>query len=325
MILYILLGKGTREKIMAMKSKKKILKVMTLCLLLGSYTTLPSQEKNREEPPQIIVDLNSHSFQPGDVVQVTLRDSSELVKFVQMRFQDKKIPMIKTENFHKFIGFIGLDLDLKPGNFTLTLTLLNEDGEQQSKKEQIIILPKEFPVKKLWVDEKFVTPPEDSLERIKRESELLSAVYGMYTPMWMGVGEFIVPSEGEMAPNFGERRIFNNQPRSPHSGIDISSPFGADVKASNFGSVVVANDLYYSGKTVVIDHGLGVFSSYCHFSKINVHIGDQVSKGDVIGKIGATGRVTGPHLHWAFKVSGSRVNPLSILRLDFSKDFSNEK
>jgi len=186
-------------------------------------------------------------------------------------------------------------------------------------------LPREFPTKKLWVNERFVTPPEDSLERIKRESELLSAVYGMYTPMWLGEGAFIIPSDGELAPNFGERRFFNNQPRSPHSGIDISSPFGSDVKASNSGSVVVANDLYYAGKTVVIDHGLGVFSLYCHFSRIKVRIGDQISKGDVIGEVGATGRVTGPHLHWAFKVSGSRVDPMSLLDLDFSKDNSNER
>jgi len=308
-----------------MAIKKILTAALTLCFLLGSPTILLLQEKNREELPQIVIDLNSRSFQPGDVVKVTLHDNSGSVKFVQLRFQDRKFPVVKLEDFHKFIAFIGLDLGLKPGNYSLYVTLLNEDGQQQSKKELIIVLPKEFPIKKLWVNEKFVTPPEDSLERIKRESELLNAIYGMYTPMWLGEGNFIIPSEGEMVPNFGERRIFNNQPRSPHSGIDISSPFGADVKASNSGSVVVANDLYYAGKTVVIDHGLGVFSLYCHFSKIKVRIGDRVSKGDVIGEIGATGRVTGPHLHWAFKASGSRVNPLSLIQLDFLKDSSNER
>lgn len=304
---------------------KKILAAMTLCFLFSSPTTLLLQEKRGEEPPQIVIDLNSRSFQPGDVIKVTLHDNSGFVKFVQLRFQDRKFPMIKIGEFHKFIAFIGLDLGLKPGNYFLYVTHLNVDGQQHSSKEPIIVLPKEFPIKKLWVNEKYVTPPEDSLERIKRESELLSAIYGMYTPMWLGEGEFIIPSEGEMSPNFGERRIFNNQPRSPHSGIDISSPFGTDVKTSNSGSVVVANYLYYAGKTVIIDHGLGVFSLYCHFSKITVRIGDQVSKGDVIGEIGATGRVTGPHLHWAFKVSGSRVNPLSLLQLNFSKESSNER
>lgn len=310
---------------MEMKRIKKILTVMMLCFLFGFPTTLLLQEKSGEEPPQIVIDLNSRSFQPGDVIKVTFHDNSGFVKFVQLRFQDRKFPMIKIEEFHKFIAFIGLDLDLKPGNYSLFVTYLNVDGQQQSNKEQIIVLPKDFPVKKLWVNEKFVSPPEEFLERIKRESELLRAIYGMYTPMWLGEGEFIIPSEGKMSPNFGERRIFNNQPRSPHSGMDISSPFGADVKASNSGSVVVANNLYYAGKTVVIDHGLGVFSIYCHFSEIKVSIGDQVSKGDVIGEIGETGRVTGPHLHWAFKVSGSRVSPLSLLQLNFSKENINER
>ena len=298
---------------------------VSLYFLFGSPLILLTQDKNWEDPPEFTIDLSSLSFYPGDVVKVTLRDLLGDVKYVQLRFQDKKFPMVKIGDNQEFLSFIGLDLALNPGNYSLFVTLLKEDGQQQARTEQIFVLPKEFPIKKLWVDEKFVTPPEDSLERIKRESELLSAIYGMYTPMWMGEGEFIIPSEGELAPNFGERRVFNNQPRSPHSGIDISSPFGADVKASNSGSVVVANDLYYAGKTVVIDHGLGVFSQYCHFSKIKVHIGDQVSKGDVIGEIGATGRVTGPHLHWGFKVSNSRVDPLSLLNLDFSKDTRNER
>ena len=301
--------------------------VINLCFLLSLFSTLQPQEKNKEEsssPPNVEINLNSNSFQPGDVIKVVLLDHLGSVKFVQLRFQDKKFPMVKTRDIKKFMAFVGLDLGIKPGNYYLHVTLLNANGQQQSKKEQIIILPKEFRTKNLWVEEKFVTPPQGSFERIQRESELLNAIYGMYTPMWMGEGEFIIPSEGEISPNFGERRIFNNQPRSPHSGTDISSPFGADVKTSNSGSVVVANDLYYAGKTVVIDHGLGVFSFYCHFSKIIVSIGDQVSKGDVIGKIGATGRVTGPHLHWSVRISGSRVNPLSLLKLDFSKDKNNE-
>jgi murein DD-endopeptidase MepM/ murein hydrolase activator NlpD len=98
--------------------------------------------------------------------------------------------------------------------------------------------------------------------------------------------------------------------------VDISSPFGDPVKASNSGKVVVANDLYYAGKTVILDHGLGVFSLYCHFSEIAVELGDEVSKGGVIGKIGATGRVTGPHLHWGIRVLESRIDPLSLLALD---------
>jgi murein DD-endopeptidase MepM/ murein hydrolase activator NlpD len=133
----------------------------------------------------------------------------------------------------------------------------------------------------------------------------------------LGVGRFIIPSEGEVAPNFGEQRIFNDQPRSPHSGVDISSPFGAPVVASNAGRIVLVSNLYYAGNTVIIDHGLGVFTLYIHLSKFKVERGDVVAKGAIIGEIGATGRVTGPHLHWGVKIQGNRVDPFSLLYLDF--------
>lgn len=295
---------------------KKILLVVFLCLLTG-FIFLHGRRQNQEQTtPRVILDLDCRSLQPGEVLRITLR-VAEAANYVQFRFQDKKFPAVKQEGDVQFIAFIGLDLGLDPGIYPLHITILYADGRQASKKEEIAVILKEFSVKKLWVDEKFVTPPPEVHERIRRESELLSAIYGMYTPTWMGEGKFIIPSEGEVVPNFGERRIFNNQPRSSHSGIDISSPLGAPVRASNSGSVVVANDLYYSGKTVIIDHGLGVFSLYCHFSKLLVQIGDQVAKGELIGEIGATGRVTGPHLHWGFRVSGSRVDPFSLLNLDW--------
>jgi murein DD-endopeptidase MepM/ murein hydrolase activator NlpD len=147
---------------------------------------------------------------------------------------------------------------------------------------------------------------------------MLGQIYDIFTFQWHGEGPFIIPCDGEAYDNFGERRIFNNEPRSPHSGVDISSPQGAPVRASNSGRVVLAKNLYYAGNTVIIDHGLGVFTSYLHFSKILAKKGEMVRKGDIIGEIGATGRVTGPHLHWGVKVSGSRVDPLSLLHMGTS-------
>ncbi len=137
----------------------------------------------------------------------------------------------------------------------------------------------------------------------------------MITPRWLGEGSFILPCEGEVHPNFGERRIYNNKPRSPHSGVDISAPLGTPVKASNSGNVVFAGDLYFAGKAVIIEHGLGVFTFYCHFSEIKANRGHFVKKGDIIGEVGATGRVTGAHLHWSIKVFESRVDPFSFLSL----------
>jgi murein DD-endopeptidase MepM/ murein hydrolase activator NlpD len=181
----------------------------------------------------------------------------------------------------------------------------------------VYIKSKQFPIKKLWVKEEFVTPPPNVLERIREESELIRAVYGIHSPKWRREGAFIIPVKGQMFFNFGEKRAYNNKPRSQHSGIDIASPEGTPVRASNTGQVVLANHLYFSGKTVIIDHGLGVFSLYCHFLEISVEGGDEVKKGDIIGKIGSTGRVTGPHLHWSIKIKGNRVDPNSLLSLDF--------
>lgn len=234
----------------------------------------------------------------------------------QIIFAGKKYITASCINPKERLAFIGLDLGMKPKTYPLSAVVFFGDGSYKKKDINLQIRSKEFPVKKLWVDEKFVTPPKSADERIRRESNLLQSIYDIYTPNWIGDGSFIIPSVGEAAPNFGEKRYFNNKPRSSHSGVDISTPFGYPVKSSNSGRIVLACDLYFAGKTVIIDHGLGVFSLYCHFSKIIVKRGKMVAKGDIIGEIGSTGRVTGPHLHWGVKIRGKRVDPFSLLSLN---------
>jgi murein DD-endopeptidase MepM/ murein hydrolase activator NlpD len=189
------------------------------------------------------------------------------------------------------------------------------DGTLDTVRREILVTSKEFPIERLRVEEKFVTPPAEVLERIRLEAELTRSIYAGRSPDWLGEGGFVLPTDGRVNPNFGRRRIFNDQPRSPHSGVDISSAHGTPVKASNSGRVVLAHGLYYAGNTVVIDHGLGVFSIYLHFSRMLVEEGEFVRKGESIGEVGATGRVTGPHLHWSVRIRGSRVDPLSLLDL----------
>jgi murein DD-endopeptidase MepM/ murein hydrolase activator NlpD len=140
-------------------------------------------------------------------------------------------------------------------------------------------------------------------------------VYSVREEKWLGEGAFERPHPGGMTPNFGEKRIYNNVPRSTHSGVDIEAAYGSPVRASNSGRVVLAKDLYFSGKTVIIDHGLGLFTFYCHFSRLNVSRGEMVKKGAVIALAGSTGRSTGPHLHWGVRLLGSRVDPAALLGL----------
>lgn len=291
---------------------------MIFCLILatGVLPLLPSQELNRPEASGIIVDLEFRALQPGEVMKVVLKGGEDIKK-TETRFLNRTYVMGWEQNSGVWLAFLGLDLGVEPGSYSIDFSVLLNDGSVRHLRKEILVREKEFPVKRLWVKQEYVTPPPEALERIRVESELLAEVYNIFTPYWMGDGPFIIPSEGEAKPNFGERRIFNNEPRSPHSGVDISSPFGAPVQACNSGRVVLANHLYYAGKTIVIDHGLGVFTLYCHFSKIIAKRGEMVKKGETIGEIGATGRVTGPHLHWGVKVSGSRIDPFSLLELEF--------
>ncbi len=277
-----------------------------------------AQDIPKPELPPFKATLEYRALQPGEVVRVSLQSHLE-IRQAHVRFLKTKYPLWKTSEPFMFMTFIGLDLNLEPGVYPLDVSVLFEGGSLHSSTKEIQVLEKDFPVKKLWVEEKFVTPPPEVLERIRTESALLGSIFAISTPSWLGDGSFIIPSPGKANPNFGERRYFNNQPRSPHTGVDISSPMGTPVKAANGGQVVLADDLYYAGNTVIIDHGLGMFSFYCHFSEILAKRGDRVQKGDIIGKVGATGRVTGPHLHWSLRVRNSRVDPFSLLALDLEK------
>jgi hypothetical protein len=284
-------------------------------LVLGFLHLFPIQER-LPQTGDLAVDLEFRALYPGEAVKVQLKGRDD-IKLADIYFLGSKHTMGKGQNPATWMALIGLDLGIKPGTYKIDISILFTDGSYANISKEILVLGKEFPVKKLWVKQEYVTPPAEVLERIKIESELLRQIYNIFTPNWLGEGNFIIPTEGEVAPNFGERRILNNQPRSSHSGVDISSPYGAPVRASNTGRVVLANDLYFAGKSVVIDHGLGVFTQYLHFSKIIAQRGELVKKGDVIGEIGATGRVTGPHLHWGVKISGARVDPLSLMNLEF--------
>ncbi len=295
---------------------KKVFLLFLLFIYLNPICLFSLHEEQLLTPSGVTVELVCRAFEPGEVIVVAIKDDPS-VKDAWIRFLERRYPMGKDETSSGLLAFVGLDLGLKQGSYEMEIFIDKALGEREYIKKQISILAKEFPLKKLWVDEKFVTPPPEFNERIRREGEILKVIYGITTEQWLGKGLFILPSSGEAMPNFGERRIFNNKPRSSHKGIDIKVPYGTPVKASNSGRVVLASDLYCAGKTVIIDHGMSVFTMYCHFSKIRVTRGKLVKKGEIIGEIGATGRVTGPHLHWGVKVSGISVDPFSILSLTF--------
>lgn len=287
-----------------------------LLLCLQPWPVFSSQSQRWISPSGLAVEVLYRAFQPGDVFILSIEEAASVMD-AQIRFLGKKYQLVNDPNRSQLMALIGLDLGLKPGEYPIKVYIQDSAGQWEFLERKILISPREFPERRLWVKEEYVTPPLEVMERIRRESELLQSLYQRFTPAWLGEEAFIIPTEGNIFDNFGERRIYNNKPRSSHGGVDVSAPSGTPVRASNSGEVVLASDLYFSGKTVIIDHGLGLFSLYCHFSKIRVKRGQAVKRGEVIGEVGTTGRVTGPHLHWGMKILGNRIDPFSLLSLTF--------
>jgi Peptidase family M23 len=260
------------------------------------------------------VELIAPVVQPGRIILARFVPQPGVRK-VSIRFQEDLYELgPKDQGFENF-ALIGLDLGLKPGPLDLEMTVFFKDGRTAELRRRLHVEERGFPVKKLWVKEQFVRPPPEVQDRIQREAEILDLVYSVTSNKWLGEGAFELPHPGKMAPNFGEKRIYNDVPRSSHSGVDIAAPYGSPVRASNSGRVVLAKDLYFSGKTVIVDHGLGLFTFYCHFSSLKVRRGEAVKKGSVIAMAGSTGRSTGPHLHWSARLHGSRIDPAALLEL----------
>jgi murein DD-endopeptidase MepM/ murein hydrolase activator NlpD len=180
-------------------------------------------------------------------------------------------------------------------------------------RKTLVVAAKSFPEQRLTVEEKYVKPSKAAAERIEKERRLLDALYAKRSVRPPLAAPFAKPVPGDPTSAFGLRRFFNDEPRAPHSGLDLRASTGTAVKASGPGAVVFAGDLYFSGRTVILDHGGGLFTIYAHLSRIDVAEGDEVGRGAPIGLSGATGRVTGPHLHWGTRVGSTVVDPRALL------------
>lgn len=251
------------------------------------------------------ISVRARAVQPGEVIVVSIA-GADASGSIRVRAFGHEVPAYRDGD--QWRALVGIDLDVKPGNYRLIV-------EPAGASHELKVLPKIFRTRRLSVDEAFVTPPASEQPRIAREAALLAATWksSASTRLWASPFARPVPQDANSA--FGTRSIFNGKPRSPHGGADFLSPAGTPIHAPNAGRVAVARNLYYSGNTVIIDHGLGVFSTLAHLSRIDVHEGDTVETGQLIGLVGATGRVTGPHLHWAVRIADARVDPLSLLSL----------
>jgi hypothetical protein len=261
-----------------------------------------------------VIRLVYRALQPGEPLLVYL-EAAGAARSAAVTFLGRTAELRPAPGGAGPFAFLGIDLQAKPGPHTLTVKIGRAGGTVETVRKDLVVADRKFPFTKLQLKREYVTPPAPARERIKREAELVALATSVITPEWLGDGPFVPPHDAPNWGNFGQRRLNNSVLESVHGGLDIRAPFGERIKAANAGRVVLASDLYLGGKTVIVDHGLGVFSSYGHLSALLVKRGEAVRKGQAVGLCGSTGRSTGPHLHWSIKILDARVDPEAMLRL----------
>jgi len=226
----------------------------------------------------------------------------------------------KLDFFHRdgrWIALAGVDVEAKPESTILHVTAQTPAGARDFTRT-IEIHPAHYRTGKLTVAPKFVEPDPEQQKEIAADSEIKAKVFATSAPEPLWQGSFHQPVKLPPTDSFGTRRMFNGKLASIHKGMDFRAPSGTVVRASNSGVVVLARQLYFEGNCVIIDHGLGLYTLSMHFSRIDVHEGQHVSAGDALGLSGSTGRVTGPHLHWAVRWENAYLDPAKLLRLNLN-------
>jgi len=260
--------------------------------------------------PPISVTAAARSVRPGELVVLTIAPPAGTTS-LHVRAFARDIPAFKVSG-RTWRALVGIDLATTPGTYKVAIgTGTGENAA--STTYPLVVHPRTFATRTLTVDEAFVNPPSEAVAQIEHDTQTLNRIWAASSPTKLWDGPFVRPVPDPANSRFGTRSVLNGQPRSPHSGADFLSPEGRPIKAPNAGRVVFAGPQYFTGNTVIVDHGLGLFSLFAHLSRIDVHEGDTIATGDIIGNVGSTGRVTGPHLHWSVRVNGARVDPLSLL------------
>ena len=242
---------------------------------------------------------------PGGVAAIVLPEDTDIAT---LRYRDRRILTVKQDQ--QTLALVGLSLGTKPG--AAYLTGKNKAG--QSMRLPFYISEKSYEEQHITIkDKRKVNPEKRDMTRITREKKQIGSALRNWSARDVKTIDFLKPVDGPTSSPFGLRRFFNEQARNPHSGLDIAAPTGTPIKAPAAGIITDTGDFFFNGNTVFIDHGQGLVTMYCHMSAIDVTPGQTVATGDIIGKVGMTGRVTGPHLHWGVSLNNARVDPLLFL------------
>jgi murein DD-endopeptidase MepM/ murein hydrolase activator NlpD len=270
-------------------------------------------------PPEPRGTDGQFSGKQGEVVVVRV-PADQPTATVMGRFLNRKIPFFPDgsgTSSQSYVGLVGIDLQDAPGTHELIIDIASSAGLRRLSYNVLVIKEKRA-VQHLTLPKDKVDLDEDSLIRVKAEQAQVRTVLDAVSTRRLWANDFLRPVDGPITGAFGRQRIINGQAKNPHNGEDIAAPLGADVVAMNDGVVCLTADHFFSGKGIFVDHGLGLYSMYFHLSEVSVKDGEMVARGQIIGKVGASGRATGPHLHWGVNLNGARVDPLSLIKLSFN-------
>lgn len=249
----------------------------------------------------VLAKLPEQSAVPGGVMILSVGNSQQTKPDVY--FEDKPVMVVKADGLWHAV--VGIPLSAKAG----TLRIVVKRGEERST-QLFSIKDKQYPTQYITVkDERKVNPNSLDMKRINQESSRIHQALTAWTETNNEPVNFVWPIKGRVSGLFGRRRVFNGEPRNPHSGMDIAAKTGTPIHAPAAGIVRGTGNYFFNGNTVFIDHGQGLITMFCHLSRINVKDGETVKQGDIIGAVGATGRVTGPHLHLGVSLNDERVEP----------------
>ena len=298
-----------REKLFFKYAGKKGCPFERLILLVAVWLLIGANTSMALPKPEIIV--SSESIFQGDVGLLKVRTAGG--ETPQALWMNQELFMAPQGDGKTWYGFFWADLKLKAGSYPLVVKTASTGFRKQI---DVRVSSKDFGVRQLTLPKEMVDLDAVTLERVKREAAIMKEVLEAppTPPQWKG--PFVKPVNGEVSGTFGQASIINGMPRSPHSGVDLKAERGTPVVSINSGRVVLTGENFFIGLFVVVDHGGAIQSLYFHFDKILVQQGDRVAKGQVVGLLGATGRVTGPHLHFGIRISGARIDPLVFMRVN---------
>lgn len=259
----------------------------------------------------LLAELPEHQPVPGGVAVIDLGAADQAPRPRASQDGEEVLVVRHDERWHAVVG-IGLDAEPGPAAVEAEGDRFDFTIEQREYAEQRITLD----------DDEQVSPGEEALERIRRDHARIHEARATRSDRQPATLRLQLPVEGRFTGQFGLRRYFNDQPRNPHSGLDIANDPGTPVGAAAAGEVIETGDYFFNGKTVFVDHGSGFITMYCHLREIGVDPGDRVDRGEHIGTVGATGRVTGPHLHWSVYLNGEAVDPLFFVE-DADASYNN--